>query len=347
MNNIRLFHISHTDLDGYACQFLTNEVFPKKHFYNANYGLEVKQALKLVITEIKNYQDEKLLLLISDLNLNQQESDELDKEIKSLKDGGFDITLQLLDHHITGKVSAAKYDWYFLDDKRCATKIVFDYLLKEFKAPLNDYKEWVDTVNAVDIWLENEKENFEFGKVLMSMVTKAREINSILFNSLDRDFKFYLLKNSIGFLSLENAPIVLDNSVHSLKKEFLKDGFDDTLDNLSASYLVKSLDKIKDDLTVYYNGQKGLMTYCLGAISIPANSFLRANSDYDFFIDISRKGNASFRADGKLDVSQLASKLANGGGHVNASGCKFDDFIDTINLQEVRAYIQNKLNNLK
>ena len=58
MNNIRLFHISHTDLDGYACQFLTNEVFPKKHFYNANYGLEVKQALKLVITEIKNYQDE-------------------------------------------------------------------------------------------------------------------------------------------------------------------------------------------------------------------------------------------------------------------------------------------------
>ena len=347
MNNIRLFHISHTDLDGYACQFLTNEVFSKKHFYNANYGLEVKQAIKQVITEIKNYQDEKLLLLISDLNLNQQESDELDKDIKSLKDDGFDITLQLLDHHITGKSSAAKYDWYFLDDKRCATKIVFDYLLKEFKAPLNDYKEWVDTVNAVDIWLENEKKNFEFGKVLMSMITKAREINSILFNSLDRDFKFYLLKNSIGFLSLKDAPIVLDNSVHFLKKEFLKDGFDDTLDNLSASYLVKSLDKIKDDLTIYYNGQKGLMTYRLGAISIPANSFLRANSDYDFFIDISRKGNASFRADGKLDVSQLASKLANGGGHVNASGCKFDDFIDTINLQEVRAYIQNKLNNLK
>ena len=79
MNNIRLFHISHTDLDGYACQFLTNEVFSKKHFYNANYGLEVKQAIKQVITEIKNYQDEKLLLLISDLNLNQQESKSLIK----------------------------------------------------------------------------------------------------------------------------------------------------------------------------------------------------------------------------------------------------------------------------
>ena len=93
--------------------FLTNEVFSKNIFIMQNYGLEVKQAIKQVITEIKNYQDEKLLLLISDLNLNQQRKDELDKDIKSLKDDGFDITLQLLDHHITGKSSAAKYDWYF------------------------------------------------------------------------------------------------------------------------------------------------------------------------------------------------------------------------------------------
>ena len=26
----------------------------------------------------------------------------------------------------------------------------------------------------------------------------------------------------------------------------------------------------------------------------------------------------------------MASKLANGGGHVNASGCKFEDFKETI-----------------
>lgn len=347
MNSIRLFHISHTDLDGYACQFLTNKIFKERHFYNANYGLEVKQALKLAIADIKNYQDEKLLFLISDLNLNPQESMELDSEIKLLKNSGFDITLQLLDHHITGKISATKYDWYFLDDKRCATKIVFDYLLENFSKDIKEYEALINCVNAVDIWLEDEKENFEFGKVLMSSIIKAREINQILFSSLDREYKFFILEKSKEFLSLENRHIVFDNSVHSIKKEFLKDSFDDTLDNLSASYLVKSLDNIKDDLTIYYNGQKGLMTYCLGAISIPANSFLRANSDYDFFIDISRKGNASFRADGKLDVSQLASKLANGGGHINASGCKFDDFIDTINLQEVRAYIQNKLNNLK
>jgi hypothetical protein len=37
-------------------------------------------------------------------------------------------------------------------------------------------------------------ENFEFGKVLMSMISKVREINSILFADLNRDFRFYLLK---------------------------------------------------------------------------------------------------------------------------------------------------------
>ena len=47
MNNIRLFHISHTDLDGYACQFLTNEVFPKKHFYNAGEYVDVVLMGKL------------------------------------------------------------------------------------------------------------------------------------------------------------------------------------------------------------------------------------------------------------------------------------------------------------
>ncbi|HJE03188.1 3',5'-cyclic-nucleotide phosphodiesterase [Aliarcobacter thereius] len=344
---MRLFHISHTDLDGYACQFLTNKVFSKSTFYNANYGLEVKQALKQALIDIEKHKDEKLLFIISDLNLTPQESAELDKNIDELKEFGCDITLQLLDHHISGKKSSEKYDWYFLDDKRCATKIVFDYLKDNFDAKIDEYKELVDTINAVDIWLENEVENFEFGKVLMSSIIKAREINSILFASLDREYKFYILDKAKDYLNFEDRHIILDNDMHKIKKDFLKENKDDTLDNLSAKYLVKSLDTIKDELTIVYNGQKGLMTYCLGSISIPANSFLRANSDYDFFIDINKKGNASFRADGKLDVSQLAMKLANGGGHINASGCKFEDFVDSIYIQDIKKYIQNKLDNLK
>ena len=343
---MRLFHISHTDLDGYSCQFLTSKVFEKTEYFNANYGVEVKLTILKVLENITNYKDEDILVIISDLNLTLQESIDLDSEIKRLNDEGYNITLQLLDHHITGKKSAEKFSWYFLDDKRCATKIVYDYLLEKFNASIKDYEFLVNCVNAVDIWLEKDKDNFEFGKVLMSMLVKAREINSILFPNLDREYKFYLLEKAKEFLGQDSANIKLDNDIHFLKKEFLKlDDFDDTLDNLGAKYLVKTLENVKDELTVTYKGQKGLLTYCLGSISIPANTFLKANKDYDFFIDINKKGNASFRADGKLDVSMLAQKIANGGGHVNASGGKFEDFKECIDYLSVKMYIQGKLDN--
>lgn len=348
---MKLFHISHTDLDGYGCQLITKEFFKDGFFFNANYGVEVKLSIKKALEEITKYENEEILLIISDLNLTFQESKDLDNEVNKLIENGFRIKLQLLDHHISGKKSADVFSWYFLDDKRCATKIVYDYICKEFGAFDNLTTKWlsplVNAINAVDIWLEEEKENFEFGKVLMSMITKVREINSVLFPDLNREFKFYLLKEGAKFLDLENGYIKLDNEVHFIKKEFLKLTLkDDTLDNLSAYYLVKTLDDVKEDLTVKYKEQKGLLTYCLGSISIPANAFLKANKDYDFFIDINKKGNASFRADGKLDVALLASKLANGGGHVNASGGKFEDFKETIDYLEVRTYIQNKLNNI-
>ena len=348
---MKLFHISHTDLDGYGCQLITKEYFKEGFFYNANYGLEVKLSIKKVLEQVLEYKDDEILILISDLNLTFQEAKDLDNEIDKLLKIGYKIKLQLLDHHISGKKAAETFPWYYLDDKRCATKIVYDYMFEEYEGFDCNTSAWlkplVDAINAVDIWLENEIKNFEFGKVLMSMITKVREINNILFADLNRDFRCHLLKQAAKYLDVVDGHIKLDNDVHFMKKDFLKlSDKDDTLDNLSATYLVKTLVDVKDDLTVTYKGHKGLLTYCLGSISIPANAFLRANPEYDFFIDINKKGNASFRADGKVDVSLLAAKLANGGGHVNASGGKFDDFREVIDFCEVRTYIQNKLDKI-
>ena len=55
-----LFHISHTDLDGYGCQLITKEMlskeqFEKAFFYNANYGTEVKLTIKKVLEEIDDF----------------------------------------------------------------------------------------------------------------------------------------------------------------------------------------------------------------------------------------------------------------------------------------------------
>lgn len=348
---MRLFHISHTDLDGYGCQLISKEFFKEGLFYNANYGAEVKLNIKKALEDISRYKEEESFLLITDLNLTFLEAKDLDNDINSMLKDGYNIKLQLLDHHISGKKSSEIFDWYYLDDKRCATKIVYDYMCEKYRDFNTDKNFWlkslVDCINAVDIWLEHESENFEFGKVLMSMISKVREINNILFPDLNREFKFYLLKEASKFLHIIDGHIKLDNEIHFIKKEFLKlSGKDDTLDNLSSEYLVKTLDDVKEDLTINYKEHKGLLTYCLGSISIPANTFLKANPEYDFFIDINKKGNASFRANGKLDVALLASKLANGGGHVNASGAKFEDFKESIDFFEVKTYIQDKLDKI-
>ncbi|MDD2292485.1 MAG: phosphoesterase [Aliarcobacter sp.] len=348
---MKLFHISHTDLDGYGCQLITKEYFKEGFFYNANYGLEVKLSIKKVLEQLLEYKEEEILILISDLNLTFQEAKDLDSDINKLTKDGYKIKLQLLDHHISGKKSAETFSWYYLDDKRCATKIVYDYMFEEYEGFDSEVSSWlnplVNAINAVDIWLEHEIKNFEFGKVLMSMITKVREINNILFADLNREFRFYLLKEAAKYIDEIDGHIKLDNDVHFMKKDFLKlNDKDDTLDNLSATYLVKTLENVKEDLTVTYKGHKGLLTYCLGSISIPANAFLRANPQYDFFIDINKKGNASFRADGKVDVALMATKLANGGGHVNASGCKFEDFKEVIDFAEVKTYVQNKLDKI-
>ncbi|MBP7784094.1 MAG: phosphoesterase [Aliarcobacter sp.] len=348
---MKLFHISHTDLDGYGCQLITKEYFKEGSFYNANYGLEVKLTIKKVLEEIILFKEEEILFLISDLNLTIQESKDLDKDINKLIEEGYRIKLQLLDHHISGKKSAETYYWYYLDEKRCATKIVYDYMFEEYEGFESKINSWleplVNTINAVDIWLDHDVKNFEFGKVIMSMISKVREVNNILFADLNREFRFYLLKEASKFLNEVDGHIKLDNEVHFLKKGFLKlDKKDDTLDNLSATYLVKTLDKVKENLTVTYKEHKGLLTYCLGSISIPANAFLKANKDYDFFIDVNKKGNASFRADGKVDVSLMASKIAAGGGHINASGGKFEDFKESIDYNEVKNYVQNKLDKI-
>ncbi len=348
-----LFHISHTDLDGYGCQLLTKEIFPQSYYLNANYGLEVKQSIIHFLDIIKNEEiKEDILFLITDVNLTTAEAKYLNNEVIKLNEDGYKIKVQLLDHHATGQNCADKYEWYFLDTSRCATKITYDYFVKEYDAFQEESYVWleplVNAINAIDIWLEDETKNFEFGKVLLSMISKVREINNILFADENRDFRIHLLKKASEYLSHENGNIKLDSDIHRLKKDFLKlDETDDTLDNLSAKYLVHSIINIKDKLTVTFKDKKGVLTYTLGGISIPANAFLKANKDYDFFIDVSKRGNASFRADGNLDVGVLAQKLANGGGHPNASGCKFDDFREVINYSDVKKYIQNKLDNLK
>ncbi len=344
---MQFFHLSHTDLDGYGCQLISQKIFPNGYFFNANYGIEVKSNLEIIINLIRNSKIKDIFFLITDLNLNEDESKNLNKQINKLNENGFNIKLQLLDHHGTGIKCANKYDWYYLDVTKSATKITYEYFKENYEQfddlCENNFDILIESINAVDIWLE-ENQYFEFGKVCMTMIAKAQEINNTLFSNQNRHYRLNLLTKTLNYVAMQNSHIKLDEQIYNLKKSYLQNNqLDDTMDNLSSRYLVKMLDDKKDELTIEYKGYKGLLTFTLGGISIPANTFLKANPDYDFFMDVSRRGKASMRANGKLDVAILAKKLANGGGHPNASGMAFSDWKETIQYHVVKEFVENKL----
>ena len=105
---MQVFHLSHTDLDGYGCQFIAKEFFPHIKFYNANYGKEVLVRLNSILDYIihstqstenllalkfgktpknsstKQTTNEKYLLLITDLNLTLNEANYLNERVSEI-----------------------------------------------------------------------------------------------------------------------------------------------------------------------------------------------------------------------------------------------------------------------
>jgi oligoribonuclease NrnB/cAMP/cGMP phosphodiesterase (DHH superfamily) len=341
------FHLSHTDLDGYGCQFISKKIYPKGLFFNANYGIEVKTALNTIVELISKSENKNIFFLITDLNLNEKEAKFLNGKIEEFKTNGIDIKLQLLDHHGTGEKSANRYSWYFLDTSKSATKITYEYFkknYKEFETYCDDkFETLIESINAVDIWLEDSL-HFEFGKVCLTMISDASEINNTLFANENRNYRLNLLQKALGFVDLKDGHIKLDEKIYHIKKDYLKGDLpNNTMDNISSKYLIAMLQNEKENFTIYYKQHKGLLTFALHNISILANEFLKANDDYDFFINISRRGKCSLRANGKLDVSLFAQTMANGGGHPNASGMAFSNWKELVNYSDVKKFIEKEI----
>lgn len=342
---MELYHLSHIDLDGYACQVVSQEFFKKTYFFNANYGEEVMCNIRKILQLIEKSPAKKIFLLVTDVNLTDEESAFVDAQIHQLQERKkAKITLQLLDHHKTGQSSADRFDWYYLDVSRSATKITFDYLMEHHKIlkkrSLERLRPMVEVVNAIDIWLEDEP-GFEFGKVLMRAVGEAREVSRYMFPDEAREYIQYILKRSLRYINKKEGHIQFDDALHKVKKKFLmQNRKNDTLDNLRMEYNVVLLEKNLDQYVIDYRGHTGCLTFTIGAISVIANAFLSRNPEFHFFMEIGPKGNCSMRAKGELDVSEVAQKLFGGGGHANAAGGRIDGFKETFDYGEVKSQLQ-------
>ena len=345
LQDYTLFHLSHIDLDGYSCQFITSLLFNEKFYYNSNYGQEIKIRLEEIFDDIKTISlTSPIFILITDLNLSPDEATFLENKINTLH--GRKIKILLLDHHITGKGMNEKFPWYYLDETRSATQITYEFFNEKigFDEELNKkLSHFVNAVNSVDIWKQENKDDFEYGKVAMRLVTYAKELNRFIFKDEDIKYKHYILSQAMEIYStIENKPnIYLDDQIHFIKKSFFKTNEDDTFDNLLTQKVVQLLGENREKLTIYYKNYKGLLTYSMGNISIIGNKFLSNFPEYDFIVDVSPKGSVSFRANNKVDVSLVAKEWANGGGHRNSSGGKIKGFRENYRYSDVSKYIKN------
>jgi uncharacterized protein len=348
-HKLTTYHLSHIDLDGYSCQLVTAEIIQNIHYYNANYGAEVIIRLREILQSIDSA-NEPCNILISDLNLTLDEAKFLEKAVNKRNEAGMDVNLLLLDHHGSGQDSADAFEWYRLDVSRCATKIVYEHALEHWDVS-QEIQAWlapfVAIVNAVDIWLMHEEENFEYGKVCLRLVSESRELNRYIFDKEDRAYKFALLKEAAQMAEVTDAAIVLDEKVHSMKKKFFRVDKNNTLDGLATAYIVKLIETYKEKFTIFFKGHKGILTFSLGNTSIIGNGILRANDDVNFVIDVGGRGTLSLRADDKIDVSVLAKELAGGGGHPNASGGRLKHFKDKFIYEDVKEHIETLLKDIE
>jgi len=345
---MKLLHLSHTDLDGYCCQFITRLYFSDRYYLNSDYGKEIDIRLNNMIEIIENSdKSNKFLFLITDLNLSMSQSVDLDVAINRLIESGYDIKLLLLDHHITGLKMASRYDWYNLDEKRSATKITYDYFRENYKLEIENQdrlESLVKAVNAIDIWLEDD-ELFEVGKVCMRMISSARELNRVMFNKEDNDFKLFCLKEASKVILQKDAHILLDEEVHFIKKRFFKEDMpNDSIDNLISGYIIKILGLQKERLLIHYKDKVGVLTYSIRGISVMANQFLKANNDIDFFMNVSPNAMVSIRACGNFKVNEIAKKYFSGGGHKNAAGGKLKIKFNSYSYDKIKHLVTEYIN---
>ena len=331
---MNFFHLSHTDLDGYTCQFISKAALKDGYFVNANYGEEVRVRIDEILAKIEESQSEEAFFLITDLNLTLEEASYLDERIKSMDKK---VKLQLLDHHASGLETAEKFDWYHLDVLKSASMITYQYFSKEYDIQALDTL--VKAVNAVDIWLQ-EDPLFEYGKVLMRLVDEAKEINRYTFNYENLLYKHYMLQKALTFLDRPQGHIELDEEICHIKKSFFLKGHNDTFDNLLTRYIIDLLLAHKDRMTITFQGYKGILTFGIQNSSIVGNAFLKSAPDYHFFMNVSPRGTFSLRADNKMDVSKMAERIAGGGGHPNASGGRIKEFKEFFIYDELKSFIE-------
>lgn len=296
---VRYTVFTHGDMDGYSCQIVLNHLKPEiSHYYIVENPNDLKEELENFLTSIDG--DDNIIhrVIISDLNINQNIADIIDRYQMS----GNKITFQVFDHHL-GSISVLKdhpeYDWLIATGDKSGCKIVLDAFLSDIDRSSGQYDQLCDYIRLVDLY---DRGIWDDPKVI--------KLN-MLFKSISHPNTFIKLIN--GKIDLQQSDefefSVLDKFLISLQEKFIDNILDDIIKNDSI-YSTKILgNKVA---VIFLNNRD---------ISVVCKELLVLYPDFDYIINFNllymTANLRTLRDD--IDLSNIANRYG-GGGHKKAAG---------------------------
>lgn len=340
-----IYHISHIDLDGFGCQYITSKVFKDIKYINANYNKSIEDTLSNLFLELSKNPEE-AEILVTDINLPIELSDRLNNFSKQ-----FNIKVTLLDHHSTGIDSASKYDWYHLSEDVCATKLTYQFfydILEKKLTPqeLQIVDDIVEAVNAYDLWME-DSDVFPRGRLLNTLILESRNRFSKLIEGEAHSYLEHIF-DGIGKLFKTHSVAEIEKEFYDISKGYLKDKIlneyfenkNHTLDFLFHRFVYETTKDYPFPF-IEIGGFKGkLFSDMGGGLFQDFSNFFLHESDIDFVAHFSDRGSMSFRSKNKVDVAQLAAEYFGGGGHPNAAGASLGERLSNVKVDEALKLIE-------
>ena len=321
-----IIHLSHNDLDGYGCQYITYKLLNEKVIYsNCNYDTIESKLNELFKQLTINNKNEKYLIL-TDLGVTTEVSTKVFNFCKSNK-----VNFVIIDHHKTTESSKLVIpNNLYLNIDFCATKLIFQCLKSFNIEKSNDLNEFVEIVNNYDLWCEQES-NFNLGKIISDLMFNE---NIFKDTSLDNKYKFYLLEQFINEIKTTHECYFIEKQIFDWKENFLNivdsSEFIKNKNIFQKEKFIRILYEISYKNSkmnfIYIGKQKGIYLHNVDSTNFQFISkwILEDNKNIKFVINIKNSGRLAIRSQNDCDCSLICEKYFNGGGHKYAAGGEMD-----------------------
>ncbi len=210
-DNKYVINISHNDLDGYGAAFILSKAIKVNEAVHVNYG-EIKEALQ----KIGNTINDDIFIVITDLNLNEEEFAYLNTFKNWL----------VIDHHGGDFPQSLNKEYpnnYILNTTISATKGTFDYFKQDLKAffKFNDFinfEKLTNIVNAYDMW-DEQNALFTKGMFLTTQIRGCILEIPVLKDSFIKEF----IIGALGFELLNKTVWNVEKSTNIYAMDYLMD----------------------------------------------------------------------------------------------------------------------------